>query len=46
MKERVGCLGGDYAIESEIGHGTCVRITVPIDEPNAAHDPQIDRIAP
>jgi two-component system sensor histidine kinase UhpB len=30
MRERVEGLGGRYRIESEIGHGTCVHISVPI----------------
>jgi two-component system sensor histidine kinase UhpB len=36
MRERVEGLGGHYRIESEIGHGTCVHITVPIAEPRTA----------
>jgi two-component system, NarL family, sensor histidine kinase UhpB len=32
MQERVEGLGGRYAIESEAGHGTCVRVTLPIAE--------------
>jgi two-component system, NarL family, sensor histidine kinase UhpB len=33
MQERVEGLGGRYVIESEPGRGTCVRITVPLAEP-------------
>jgi len=30
MKERVECLGGAYAIESERGQGTCLRVVIPL----------------
>jgi two-component system sensor histidine kinase UhpB len=36
MRERVEGLGGRYRIESELGHGTCVHITVPIAERRTA----------
>lgn len=37
MQERVEGLGGRYAVESEVGRGTCVRITIPLVElPRAA----------
>ena len=32
MQERVEGLGGRYAIESEAGNGTCVRVTLPLAE--------------
>jgi signal transduction histidine kinase len=32
MQERVEGLGGRYTIESEAGHGTCVRVTLPVAE--------------
>jgi len=39
MQERVQGLGGRYVVESETGRGTCVCITVPVNEPgNAAPD--------
>jgi two-component system, NarL family, sensor histidine kinase UhpB len=33
MQERVEGLGGRYSLDSETGHGTCIRIAVPIVEP-------------
>jgi two-component system, NarL family, sensor histidine kinase UhpB len=30
MKERVECLGGDYAVESERGRGTSLRVVIPL----------------
>jgi signal transduction histidine kinase len=30
MKERVEGLGGDYALESERGRGTCLRVVIPL----------------
>ena len=33
MRERVEGLGGRYAIESEAGAGTCVRVSLPLAEP-------------
>lgn len=32
MRERVEGLGGHYAVDSAPGHGTCVRITIPLAE--------------
>ena len=38
MQERVQALGGKYSVESEIGHGTSVRIAIPVqDQPIASH---------
>jgi signal transduction histidine kinase len=33
MQERVTGLGGRYAVESEAGLGTCVRVSVPLADP-------------
>ena len=33
MQERVAGLGGSYAIESKAGEGTCVRVSVPLTDP-------------
>jgi len=30
MQERVECLGGDYAVASETGRGTCLRAVIPL----------------
>ena len=39
MQERVEGLGGRYIIESTVGRGTCVRITIPLPQgPNATAD--------
>jgi two-component system sensor histidine kinase UhpB len=35
MRERVEGLGGRYAIDSEPGTGTCVRVTLPLGEPKS-----------
>jgi glucose-6-phosphate-specific signal transduction histidine kinase len=34
MQERVAGLGGNYAVESKAGLGTCVRISVPLADPD------------
>ena len=40
MQERVEGLGGCYHVDGESGHGTCVRITIPLAEPQiGAADP-------
>jgi two-component system, NarL family, sensor histidine kinase UhpB len=39
MQERVEGLGGHYRIDSEPGHGTCVRITIPLSEPEKTNEP-------
>jgi two-component system sensor histidine kinase UhpB len=39
MQERVEGLGGRYRIDSEPGHGTCVRITIPLSEPEKTNEP-------
>lgn len=36
MQERVEVLGGHYAVESEAARGTCVRIVIPLAEPQTA----------
>jgi signal transduction histidine kinase len=35
MKERVDILGGEFQIDSRPGHGTCIRISIPLAEPVA-----------
>ena len=35
MQERVQALGGDFAIETGIGRGTCVRIVIPLPDRDA-----------
>jgi len=42
MQERVAGLGGSYGVGSEDGHGTCVRIAIPIEPREDAADAVLD----
>jgi two-component system sensor histidine kinase UhpB len=42
MQERVQALGGEFAIESRGGRGTCVRIVIPLPLALPSRDPLPD----
>jgi two-component system sensor histidine kinase UhpB len=44
MQERVEGLGGQYRIDSEPGHGTCVHITIPFGEPEKTNQPDAGKM--
>ena len=43
MRERVHHLNGRLTIDGEPGAGTTISVTVPLNEGNIAHDPDLDR---
>jgi two-component system sensor histidine kinase UhpB len=46
MQERVEGLGGRYVLQSEIGRGTCVNITIPLGDLGYRRDSRIIAITP
>jgi len=46
MQERVEGLGGRYVLQSEIGRGTCVNITIPLGDLGYRRDSRIISITP